>query len=129
MLLRLLRSSSAARTCCCPLLLQDSAEGGTKHEVAALLLQLLLQKAALLNEHFGIGIDAGKWVAGGGWKWVEVEVGGTADCSGQLQRIPSTCGEMSRSRYRPTLWSLASCPAFHLTLPCRPTTLPVQMAA
>jgi hypothetical protein len=32
-------------------------------EVAALLLQLLRQKGALLEEHFGIAIDEGGWVA------------------------------------------------------------------
>lgn len=40
--------------------LQDSAEAGTKVEVAALLLQLLRQKAALLEEHFGIAINDGE---------------------------------------------------------------------
>lgn len=44
---------------------QDSAEAGTKEEVAALLLQLLRQKAALLDECFGIAIDAG---ARAGWR-------------------------------------------------------------
>ena len=38
---------------------QDSAEAGTKQEVAALLLQLLRQKAGMLEEHWGLAIDAG----------------------------------------------------------------------
>ena len=45
---------------------QDSPEAGTKGEVAALLLQLLRQKAALLRDCFGVGVDAG--AAGWGWR-------------------------------------------------------------
>lgn len=43
----------------------DSPETGTKAEVAALLLQLLRQKAGLLEESFGIAIDAG--TGAGSW--------------------------------------------------------------
>lgn len=45
-----------ASPACAP---QDSPEAGTKQEVAALLLQLLRQKAAMLDEHWGLTINEG----------------------------------------------------------------------